>query len=305
MTESSETNVSGELSTTNGFDDMLWGDSHRVLEEATQKIQDLNKSVQKLSKLMKLKASHTESSNSTDLSYKLRNERIRARNLCKELHLELQQLSTSLPSARTLRQNFDKLNQAFHRVSERFDQLDKDSQKLVSSSIFDLHGSMHEDYDGGKKDRDQLAKQAQNIQMFGEGEVVEWEDATLDDLEKQMTELLELLSGFNELVEQQQPTIDLLEENTQQTEIRTRSAVREITKASTNKVGLVIAGAVVGGLLFGPVGALAGIKGTAALGVCTLSGAGVGAWAGMQVQEKQQQDAQQILQFQDRRDKQD
>lgn len=102
----------------------------------------------------------------------------------------------------------------------------------------------------------------------------------IEQLEKDLEGLSELMSSIRELVAEQQPKIDEVEKNIEDAAIYTEEGVDELETAELYQRNTrmkrikVVSGAVVGGLLFGGVG-------VAAFGASqALIAAGVGSGAG-------------------------
>eukprot|EP01087_Luapelamoeba_hula_P008073 TRINITY_DN2006_c1_g1_i6.p1 TRINITY_DN2006_c1_g1~~TRINITY_DN2006_c1_g1_i6.p1 ORF type:complete len:443 (-),score=117.48 TRINITY_DN2006_c1_g1_i6:1124-2452(-) len=207
----------------------------------------------------------------------------------------------------TAQRSLAKLQASFRDLRKRVDQMDRDSRSLlVSSTSVSLESSLFmEDYNGQRQDspqhsppqqrsphQQQQQQQQQQQSRFDEDVFLNGEKEELDRLEKEMLQVLELFKRVNDLVQEQQPFIDRMEENCVQSEADTSSVVGELAKASHyGAYSLPLIGAAVGGMVMGPVGAVVGAKGALALAGCVLGGMGMGAWAGQKVKDKQRDDA--------------
>ena len=106
----------------------------------------------------------------------------------------------------------------------------------------------------------------------------------LENIERELTELSELMTTFRELVAEQKPIIDTIEKHIEASAIYTVEGVEELETAELcqRKTRIrrikVISGAVFGGLLFGGVGAMT--FGASQALVASGIGSGAGAFTG-------------------------
>ncbi|KAL6063442.1 hypothetical protein QOT17_011590 [Balamuthia mandrillaris] len=226
----------------------------------------------------------------------------------------------------TARREEEKQKQLQHKVEEKQNLLEEHNYKAKGKEKGELHRDLRhrkrekktrkkgeavdvvvegelwiddEDKHGGQQIQAQVQSRSQKETKprsqgipNDDGEEEEEVDASLELMEEELTQLLGLFREFNDLVQQQQPYFDQIEEQALHVEAETASAVSELAQASSRyTLSLPMVGAAVGALVGGPVGAIAGAQGLTALGVCMVSGMSVGAWAGNKVTKKQQQEA--------------
>jgi DNA repair exonuclease SbcCD ATPase subunit len=106
----------------------------------------------------------------------------------------------------------------------------------------------------------------------------------IEQIEKDLIGLSELMSSFRELVHEQQPDIDEVEKNIETSAIYTEDGLDELETAELHQRNArmkkikVMSGALVGGLLFGGVGvaAFGASQALIAVGVGTSAGAFTG-----------------------------
>ncbi|KAF8777510.1 Syntaxin-17 like protein [Argiope bruennichi] len=107
-------------------------------------------------------------------------------------------------------------------------------------------------------------------------------------LRKQLLEVHSLIHQFASLVFRQQDSIDNIQSNIVETHENVRIGTSYLKKASLLKAATFpIAGAVVGGILLGPVGALAGFKLLGSV-ACMAGGSAIGYGAGLGLKKKSQ-----------------
>ncbi|XP_054719008.1 syntaxin-17-like [Uloborus diversus] len=110
----------------------------------------------------------------------------------------------------------------------------------------------------------------------------------LSYLQKELIEINTIIKQFASFVFRQKESVNTIEDNIEQVNENVTLGVQFLKKASDYKAAsLPIAGAVIGGLVLGPVGALAGLKlfGSVA---CLASGSVLGFGAGLKLKQKQQ-----------------
>eukprot|EP00116_Pleurobrachia_bachei_P006575 sb/3466837/ len=87
------------------------------------------------------------------------------------------------------------------------------------------------------------------------------------NLQQDLQDVAEMMTTMSKLVKEQQEKVDTIEGNVVEADMKTKEGLLEIIKARRAKwAGMPIAGALVGGLIAGPLGMLAGFK---AAGVAT------------------------------------
>lgn len=95
----------------------------------------------------------------------------------------------------------------------------------------------------------------------------------IEELEAEVSELNELFKSFNSLVYDQKEDLGLLEDHIEDASINVEEAKEELEIAvKYSRYSYPVIGAVVGGALFGPVGALAGAKSGALIGCLSATG---------------------------------
>ncbi|XP_035218941.1 syntaxin-17-like [Stegodyphus dumicola] len=107
-------------------------------------------------------------------------------------------------------------------------------------------------------------------------------------LRKELSEIRDLIRQFASLVFQQQENVDTIQNNLQRTHENVYVGTQYLKKASVLKAAsFPVTGAVIGGLLLGPVGALAGFKLLGSI-ACVAGGGVLGFGAGVKLKKKQQ-----------------
>jgi len=261
----------------------------------------------------------------------MQRERFLARRLCREIEVELNCLPLALQDAelhRRLKHKFAKVKRSFEALDNALQREKTGRRQEPSASVFgELKVVDDYDYEPNQTDRRDkkkttttkmnmktTTKRTADVRLYDaeDGQVgkkqessrdfqkqtqkVADADESLETLKTELEQVLGLFQDFNELVHAQQPMVDQFEQNVLVAEEETKSAVRELaTGASYGSYALPLMGAAVGALFFGPLGAIAGAKGAAAMGVCVASGMGVGAYLGRKVSAKQSQEAALIL----------
>lgn len=109
-----------------------------------------------------------------------------------------------------------------------------------------------------------------------------------DSLEEDLQELSGLINEFASLVHAQQEKIDSIEENVSVAAANVEEGARSLGKAATTGLAVLpVAGALVGGVLAGPIGLLAGFK---LVGVASAIGGGILGFAGGNMIQKRKRE---------------
>ncbi|KAK7507288.1 hypothetical protein BaRGS_00001223 [Batillaria attramentaria] len=110
--------------------------------------------------------------------------------------------------------------------------------------------------------------------------------ASWEELQQNMEELNELVHQFADTVEQQGESVDRIEDNIQTAQENVREGTFSLGKASKFKAAIFpVAGALIGGVVAGPVGFLAGAK----IGLAGAVGGGVAGFAGGRILKSHQE----------------
>ncbi|XP_036996691.2 syntaxin-17 [Artibeus jamaicensis] len=108
-----------------------------------------------------------------------------------------------------------------------------------------------------------------------------------ETLEADLIELNELVTGFSRLVNSQQEKIDSIEDHVNTAAVNVEEGTKNLGKAAKYKLAaLPVAGALIGGVVGGPIGLLAGIK---MLGVAAALGGGVLGFTGGKLIQRRKQ----------------
>eukprot|EP00795_Rhopilema_esculentum_P013249 gene13249-4079_t len=110
--------------------------------------------------------------------------------------------------------------------------------------------------------------------------------ASWDELRESLVDLNCIIHQFSDIVIQQQEKVDSISDNIEKSHSNVREAVWNLGQASKLKAAMVpLAGAVVGGLIGGPIGLIAGFK-VAGVAVATVGGGVVGFQGGKMLKNK-------------------
>lgn len=119
-------------------------------------------------------------------------------------------------------------------------------------------------------------------------QVVKSKFESINFLHKEFLEINALIKQFSKFVFRQTESIDTIQDNIEQTNENVFIGTKYLKKASDYKAATFpIAGAVIGGLILGPAGALAGFKIFGSI-ACVAGGSILGYGAGVKLKQKQQ-----------------
>lgn len=112
---------------------------------------------------------------------------------------------------------------------------------------------------------------------------------SLNFLQKELVEINGLIKQFAKFVFRQRESVDTIQDNVESANENVLIGTQYLNKASGYKAATFpLAGAVIGGLILGPAGALAGFKIFGSI-ACVAGGSILGYGAGLKLKEKQQQ----------------
>jgi syntaxin 1B/2/3 len=246
-----------------------------ILSITYEKLVTFGKHVHSIIKLVKRVQ---ENPRNASLVENLREERLNAHNLFAELQSIFRKLNrkTSGFSA-DQKMQIKKLQTEFQKLARRFEEAESPSasafvesrarenrKTVISITSDDYTGEQQrQEQESGKTgeiSQQQLLQQEQQQKSFTARDEAEEMAADYKKLEDELVELVDLFQEFQRLVKQQQSSIDTIEDNTAKAEEDTRSAVIELGQAANySSYSLPLMGAVVGGLVLGPVGAVVGM----------------------------------------------
>lgn len=229
---------------------------------------------------------------------------------CKDLELRCEQVKAT-KTVQLLKADLYELERLNHQLreedSELFNNFIRNSTKdaiEILALFMDLHANIFTPlpetddtassnifpplvcYDDEQNNID-VAQDAANLESE-QVQVVKSKFDSLNFLQKELLEINALIKQFSRFVFRQKENVDSIEENVIQTSENVLIGTEYLKKASDYKAAtLPIAGAVIGGLILGPVGALAGFKIFGSI-ACLASGSVLGYGAGLKLKKRQQ-----------------
>ncbi|XP_073404737.1 syntaxin-17-like [Dendrobates tinctorius] len=172
-------------------------------------------------------------------------------------------------------------DKAFESISEFLE--------IHSKSAKDLHEAIHCEVSNEESAKELPCERNSEIQI--DAKFIEIQDPSAleswNTLEKDLLDLNEIINEFSQLVHTQQEKIDSIEDHVNAAAGNVEEGTKNLEKALTYKLSLLpAAGALIGGIVGGPIGLMAGFK---VAGIATAIGGGLLGFTGGKVLQKKKE----------------
>ncbi|KAM4028361.1 syntaxin-17 isoform 2-T2 [Anomaloglossus baeobatrachus] len=219
----------------------------------------------------------------TDLE-RLKNHQI---NIEKQLRANMRDMETLFLKVRN--EEIQALTQVLQPVKDMALESIRVFLEIHAKSVEDLHEEIHCNVPNNEAMKGPSCESYSEIQI--DAKFVEIQDSNAleswNTLEKDLLDLNDIINEFSNLVHTQQEKIDSIEDHVNTAAVNVEEGTKNLGKALKYKLSLLpAAGALIGGIVGGPIGLMAGFK---VAGIATAIGGGLLGFTGGKVLQKKKE----------------